>query len=84
MCKGIRTIKNSNMVNMNNSFRPGMLQLKWADVPKVRKEIMSVLGITSRNGWSWRLRGKVEPKKSEVDAIEKIFAKYGVTQNIWG
>ena len=69
---------------MKNSFRPGMEQLKYADFPKVRREIMAALQITSRNGWSWRLRGKVEPKKNEIELIEAIFKKYGVTKNIWG
>ena len=77
-------IKESSTFNMNSSFRPGMEQLRYADFPKAKKEIMAVLNITSRSSWAARLRGQVEPKLSEVIIIEKILAKYGVTKNIWG
>ena len=69
---------------MKNSFRPGMEQLKYADFPKARREIMAALDITSRTAWSQRMRGLVEPKKTEIEAIEAILKKYGVTKNIWG
>ena len=77
-------IKESSTFNMNSSFRPGMEQLRYADFPKAKKEIMTALKITSRSSWAARLRGQVEPKVSEVIIIEKILAKYGVTKNIWG
>lgn len=69
---------------MAYSFRPGMEQLRYADFPKAKKEIMTALNITSRSSWAARLKGRVEPKVSEVIIIEKILAKYGVTKNIWG
>lgn len=69
---------------MKASFRPGMEQLRYADFPKAKKEIMTALNITSRSCWATRLKGHVEPKVSEVIIIEKILAKYGVTKNIWG
>ena len=61
-----------------------MEQLRYADFPKARTEIMQVLNITSRTGWNDRLKGKVQPKVTEKEAIESILNKYGVTQNIWG
>lgn len=68
---------------MKASFRPGMEQLRYADFPKAKKEIMEALNITSRSSWAARLKGRVEPKASEVIIIEKILATYGVTKNIW-
>lgn len=69
---------------MAHSFRPGMEQLRYADFPKAKKEIMEALNITSRSSWAARLKGLVEPKASEVIIIEKILATYGVNKNIWG
>lgn len=69
---------------MSNSFRPGMEQLRYADFPKAKNEIMTALNITSRSSWAARLNGRVEPKVSEKNVIESILAKYGVTKNIWG
>lgn len=68
---------------MAYSFRPGMEQLRYADFPKAKKEIMQTLNITSRTGWSDRLKGKVQPKVAEKEAIERILKTYGVTKNIW-
>ena len=66
------------------SFRKGMEQLRYADFPKAKKEIMQALNITSRMSWSARLNGKVQPKVAEKEAIEGVLNKYGVTENIWG
>lgn len=77
-------IKESSIFNMNSSFRPGMEQLRYADFPKAKKEIMTALNITSRSSWAARLKGHVEPKVTEKNVIEQILAKYGVTKNIWG
>ena len=68
---------------MAYSFRPGMEQLRYADFPKAKKEIMQTLNITSRTGWNDRLKGKVQPKVAEKEAIERILKTYGVTKNIW-
>lgn len=66
------------------SFQRGFNQVKNKDVKNVRKEIMYALKINSRYGWSRRIKGLVEPKVSEAEAIEKILAKYGVEGDIWG
>ncbi len=59
------------------------MQLRQIDTKDVQKRIMDTLGITTRTSWSSRLNGHVEPKVSEVRAIEAIFADYGIT-DIWG
>jgi len=61
------------------SFIKGWLQVKNMDLPIVRKEIESAIGLTSEGAWYFRLNGKTEPKISEA----KIFAKRGIT-DIWG
>lgn len=65
------------------SFRRGFMQVKNKDLPAVKKEIMSAIGIETRAAWLNRLNGKVEPKVSEAKAIESVFKKYGII-NVWG
>lgn len=65
------------------SFKKGFSQVRQKDVANVKHEIMSALGITTRMGWSNRIRGIVEPKISEAKAIEETFAKYGIKE-VWG
>lgn len=70
---------------MNNySFKAGMGQVASSKVSEAKSELMHALGITSHPAWLSRLRGEVEPRISEVKAIEAVFANYGVTENIWG
>ena len=59
------------------------MQLRQIDTEAVKARIMKALGITTRTPWSHRLNGHIEPKVSEVRAIEAIFADYGIT-DIWG
>ena len=69
---------------MNNfSFQRGFSQVMQKDVAIVRAEIMTALDITTRSSWGARLTGKVEPKVSEAQQIEAIFAKYGI-KDVWG
>lgn len=69
---------------MNNfSFKRGFSQVRQKDAVNVRAEIMTALDITTRSSWAARLNGTVEPKVSEAQEIERVFAKYGVT-DIWG
>ncbi len=70
-------------MNGKYSFRMGFGQAKHQDVPKIKREIMSAIGIKTRAAWLGRLNGKVEPRVSEAETIVTIFAKYGVT-DVWG
>lgn len=65
------------------SFKKGFEQIQQKDADAVKKEIMAALKITTRAGWWKRVNGMVEPKVSEAEAINKVFANYGVT-DIWG
>lgn len=67
-----------------NSFKSGLNQVKYGDIPKIKMELMTKLGITSRAAWSARVSGKVKCTPCERESIEAIFKKYGVTKNIWG
>lgn len=45
--------------------------------------MMAAFGIDAYSQFYSRMRGEVEPRKSQIEAIESVFAKYGVTE-IWG
>ncbi len=65
------------------SFKRGFDQVKQKDVPEVKEKIMKALNLNFRSSWKARLDGNVEPKVSEAEKIEGIFAEYGIT-DIWG
>ena len=65
------------------SFKKGWNQLKHVDVEQVRNKLMDALKLTSTPPFYQRLNGKVEPKVTEAEAIEQIFAEYGIT-DVWG
>lgn len=65
------------------SFEKGWMQIKNGDIRECRDKIMNAIGIKTRVAWHNRLRGDVEPKISEVKAIESVFAEYGITE-VWG
>ena len=64
------------------SFRTGWSLLRQKDAADAKASIMAALKINTRMAWYNRLNGRVEPKVSEVKAIEAVFAKYGIKQ-IW-
>ena len=60
----------------------------WSQIPpcfreQARQELMAAFGIDAYSQFYYRMRGEVEPRKSQIEAIESVFAKYGVTE-IWG
>lgn len=65
------------------SFKKGFDQVPHGKVKQVRDELMDALGIKTRPSWLARLRGNVEPKISEAETIERIFAKYNINE-VWG
>lgn len=65
------------------SFKKGFSQVRQIDAPEVKTRIMTALGLSTRAAWWQRLNGIVEPKVSEAQAIETIFAEYGIT-DVWG
>jgi len=65
------------------SFRKGFGQVQMKDLQEVKSELMTALNIKTRYAWGQRLKGEVEPRISEAQAIEAIFAKRGI-KDIWG
>lgn len=65
------------------SFKRGWSQVPQSRVKECREALMEALGIGTRAAFLNRLNGDVEPKISQVKAIEDVFAKYGIT-DIWG
>ena len=73
------------MSTMGNrfSFQKGWAQVKQGDAREVRKKLMEVLCIKTNVSFYERLRGEIEPRISEHEAIEGVFSEYGIT-GIWG
>ncbi len=65
------------------SFQKGWGQVTVGQAKQVKEEIMKKLGIKANSNWLQRLKGNVEPRISEAQAIESVFKKYGIT-DIWG
>lgn len=67
----------------NFSFLNGWYQIPIGKQYELKARIMKDLKITTRQSWLNRLYGKSEPKLTEALAIERAFAKYGIT-SVWG
>jgi hypothetical protein len=67
----------------NYSFKRGFNQVPIGKADTVKKEIMESLEIISKAAWERRLNGNVDPRVSEITAIEAVFAKHGIKQ-VWG
>ncbi len=65
------------------SFKKGFDQVQRKDVNEVKRKIMKALNISTRSAWRARLSGEVEPRVSEAESLERIFAEYGIT-DFWG
>ena len=70
-------------MNSKYSFRNGWSQVKQGDARAVKSKVMEVLGVNTRAGFHVRLNGMIEPKISEYNDIERVFAEYGIT-DVWG
>lgn len=67
------------------SFWNGWRAVAQTKHQALKAELMQAMNITSEIAFRQRRAGKVEPRVSEKEAIEKIFKQYGVTvANIWG
>ena len=70
--------------NYKEGFNAGFMQLRQCDVKQATKELWEALGISNRESFRYYRDGKIEPKASQAAAVELVFAKYGITENIWG
>jgi hypothetical protein len=69
--------------NYKEGFCKGYGQLQIKDEDSVYKELWVALGVSSRAAFSQYRKGKIEPKASQAEAVEKVFKKYGIKE-IWG
>ena len=69
--------------NEKFSFLKGFRQVPVGVVTEVRDKIVTALDLKSRTSFYNRLYGVSEPKITEYQAIEKVFAEYGIT-DCWG
>lgn len=65
------------------SFEKGWKQIRQKDTKAVKQKLMETLSIRNRTSWGDRLKGRIEPKVSEYNQINAIFAEYGIT-DVWG
>lgn len=65
------------------AFKKGYGQLQHKDLSAARLELMEALGVNNRMSLSNYMRGDIEPKVRQAEAVEAVFAKYGITE-IWG
>jgi hypothetical protein len=65
------------------SFKLGWSQVKQGEAAAVRSKLMVALNLNTRMAFYSRMNGKVEPKVSEAQLIEAIFAAHGVKE-VWG
>ena len=65
------------------SFKKGFGQVQNKDLKEVKSELMTALNIKTRYAWGQRLKGEVEPRISEAQSIEAIFAEREI-KDIWG
>lgn len=70
-------------MNKKNSFKKGFDQVPVGKAQLVKDELMQALKIKSRAAWIRRLNGQVDPKVSEIESVEEVFAKHSIKQ-IWG
>lgn len=81
--RGEKSNIHNTMCKKEFSFERGWSQVKNGDAATVREKLMMALNLTTRAAFLNRKRGDVEPKFSEIKAIESIFAAYGI-KDVWG
>lgn len=71
------------MTKKSYSFKKGFSQVPVGKTKEVKDQIMRCLKITSHPAWLRRLRGEIEPRISEMDAVYSVFLAHGI-EDIWG
>jgi hypothetical protein len=71
--------------NSQYSFQRGWYRLRQSEVAEARAKIMAMFGITTRMAFIKRLNGDTMGIPSDRDAIERVFAEYGIEKDkVWG
>lgn len=65
-------------------FLRGLNQIKVGDYKRAKGELAEALGINNRTSWAAYLHGQIEPKAGQAAKVTAVFAKYGITKDIWG
>ena len=65
-------------------FNAGYSQLQLKDSVAATDELWEALGINNRESFRFYRIGQIECKVSQAVAVEEVFRKYGITENIWG
>lgn len=65
-------------------FKSGILQLKVGDYKEAVEELYKALGINNRTSFVAYRDGRTVPKTTQAEAVESVFNRFGVTNNIWG
>lgn len=73
----------NDMSKENFSFEKGWSQLPIGYIEECRNRLMEAFGITTRAAFCKRRNGDVEPRMSQIKAVEDIFADYGI-KDVWG
>ena len=79
----MKIMKKTKKVIPESSFNRGWSQIPHCFRKEVRNKLMDVFGIRTVSQFYARLRGEVEPKKSQIAAIEEVFREYNIS-DVWG
>ena len=67
------------------SFFNGYKQLTLEHFENAIADLMEAMNIQTGNQFRNRMRGKIKVLDATVKKnVEEVFARYGITQNIWG
>lgn len=77
------TQKQAFVTNPRYAFVKGWKRVPQADMIRVKIEVMQVFNIVSDAAWLRRLKGQVTPNVEQMQAVEAVFKKHGITK-IWG
>lgn len=65
------------------SFENGVKQIPKDQRLNFKQEVMMFLCLNGRTSFYKKMKGERPMSLSDMQTIERIFKKYGVTQNIW-
>ena len=65
------------------SFQKGWFQVRQGESAAVRVRLQAALDAFTRQAFRDRLKGMVNHTAEQREAIERIFAEYGIT-DVWG
>jgi len=71
------------MAEVRFSFKKGFYNLRYKDMKEARRRLMNAFGVSTYQGLRLRMVGEFELTVRQKEAVESIFADYGVT-DIWG